>query len=178
MLGKGIIGSQDYSCQLSHDPSGPWWQRTPGLFWGENAHNSFYAAGLRTHALSIFDRAAVFTVSQFAQPSSMESERACKLMSLVSPDLLEALMIMFEAFLYHHILYWMGHKPFYRYKVHQPKRHQRRCWVILSAFEHQNDAHSPHFSAFAVGLISNIYGRFFGGNAFVVMVRKIKWISC
>jgi hypothetical protein len=177
MSGKGIIGFQDYSCQLSHDPNGPWWQKTPGLFWGEDAHNS-YAAGLRTHSFSIFDRAAVFTVSQFAQPISMESERTCKLMSLVSPALLEALIILFEAFLYHDILYWLGDKPFYRYKVHQPKRHQCRCWVILSAFEHQNDAHGPHFSAFAVGLISNIYGRFFGGNAFVVMVRKIQWISC
>ena len=26
------------------------------------------------------------------------------------------------------------------------------------------------FSAFAVGFVSNIYGRFFNGNAFVVMV--------
>ena len=26
------------------------------------------------------------------------------------------------------------------------------------------------FSAFAVGLVSNLYGRFFNGNAFVVMV--------
>jgi uncharacterized membrane protein YjjB (DUF3815 family) len=30
----------------------------------------------------------------------------------------------------------------------------------------------PISSAFAVGFVSNIYGRFFGGNAFVVMVRN------
>src|ERR1700691_6270760 len=34
------------------------------------------------------------------------------------------------------------------------------------------------YSAFAVGLVSNVYGRFFGGNAFVVMVCKIRCISC
>lgn len=28
------------------------------------------------------------------------------------------------------------------------------------------------FSAFAVGFVSNMYGRFFNGNAFVVMVRS------
>jgi len=72
-------------------------------------------------SVSIFDRAAVFTISQFAQSISMESERTCKLMSLVSSKLLETLMIFAKAFLYHHILYWMGDKPFYRYKVHQPK---------------------------------------------------------
>lgn len=35
MVGRSIVGSQDFSCQMSHDPDGPWWQRTPSLYWGE-----------------------------------------------------------------------------------------------------------------------------------------------
>jgi hypothetical protein len=35
MAGKAIVGAEDYTCQLSHDPNGPWWQQTPSLFWGE-----------------------------------------------------------------------------------------------------------------------------------------------
>jgi hypothetical protein len=35
MTGKTIVGSQDYSCALSHNPNGPWWQKTPRLHWGE-----------------------------------------------------------------------------------------------------------------------------------------------
>ena len=31
---KGALGN-DYSCTQSHDPDGPWWQRTPPEWWGE-----------------------------------------------------------------------------------------------------------------------------------------------
>ena len=34
-----------------------------------------------------------------------------------------------------------------------------------------------HFSAFAVGIVANIYGRLFNGNAFVVMVTCLSVIS-
>ncbi|KZP13584.1 hypothetical protein FIBSPDRAFT_869093 [Athelia psychrophila] len=49
-------------------------------------------------------------------------------------------------------------------------------WVtnhfVGTKFINQNDI-SAAVGAFAVGLISNIYGRFFGGNAFVVMITGI-----
>ncbi|KAJ7607787.1 hypothetical protein DFH06DRAFT_1018404 [Mycena polygramma] len=33
MTGKTIVGSTDYACSVSHDAGGPWWQRTPSLYW-------------------------------------------------------------------------------------------------------------------------------------------------
>ncbi|KAJ7607797.1 hypothetical protein DFH06DRAFT_213696 [Mycena polygramma] len=33
MTGKSIVGSTDYACSVSHDAGGPWWQRTPSLYW-------------------------------------------------------------------------------------------------------------------------------------------------
>lgn len=39
-------------------------------------------------------------------------------------------------------------------------------------FRNQNDI-SAAFGAFAVGVVSNVYGRFFSGNAFVVMITGI-----
>lgn len=30
-----LAGSDDLTCGSSHDPNGPWWQRTPPLWWGE-----------------------------------------------------------------------------------------------------------------------------------------------
>lgn len=32
--GKTIIGPEDFSCSISHNSDGPWWQRTPSEFWG------------------------------------------------------------------------------------------------------------------------------------------------
>ena len=32
---KSLVGPEDYSCRESHDPHGPWWQRTPSLYFGE-----------------------------------------------------------------------------------------------------------------------------------------------
>ena len=87
MSGKGIIGSEDYSCQLSHDPNGPWWQQTPNLFWGETFAFGFCAVcgTHRSHFFSVFNGATVFTVFKFAQSVAMESERACTSMSSASP---------------------------------------------------------------------------------------------
>ncbi|KAJ7642254.1 DUF1212-domain-containing protein [Roridomyces roridus] len=31
--GRSVRGAIDFTCSLSHDPRGGWWQRTPGLFW-------------------------------------------------------------------------------------------------------------------------------------------------
>lgn len=33
MIGEAIVGSTDYTCVFSHDPTGPWWQQTPSLWW-------------------------------------------------------------------------------------------------------------------------------------------------
>ncbi len=35
LTNRSLAGSDDLSCGLSHDPNGPWWQRTPPLWWGE-----------------------------------------------------------------------------------------------------------------------------------------------
>lgn len=43
-------------------------------------------------------------------------------------------------------------------------------------FPNQSDI-SAAVGAFAVGLVSNLYGRFFAGNAFVVMVRSLFYIK-
>ena len=32
---KTVVGPEDYYCRESHDPYGPWWQRTPSLYFGE-----------------------------------------------------------------------------------------------------------------------------------------------
>ncbi|KAI6103817.1 hypothetical protein EDD16DRAFT_1640690 [Pisolithus croceorrhizus] len=33
LVGKQIVGPEDYTCLDSHDPLGPWWQQTPSLWW-------------------------------------------------------------------------------------------------------------------------------------------------
>ena len=33
IIGQSIIGPTDYTCVESHDPAGPWWQKTPSLWW-------------------------------------------------------------------------------------------------------------------------------------------------
>lgn len=35
ITGNEVVGPADYSCSSSHDASGPWWQRTPSIWWGE-----------------------------------------------------------------------------------------------------------------------------------------------
>jgi uncharacterized membrane protein YjjP (DUF1212 family) len=32
-----IYGATDYTCSSSHDPNGPWYQRTPSEYWGKRA---------------------------------------------------------------------------------------------------------------------------------------------
>jgi hypothetical protein len=34
MFTTTVVGPEDYSCGQSHDPFGPWWQRTPSLHFG------------------------------------------------------------------------------------------------------------------------------------------------
>jgi hypothetical protein len=34
LTGGVIVGPEDYGCSLSHNANGPWYQRTPSLFWG------------------------------------------------------------------------------------------------------------------------------------------------
>jgi hypothetical protein len=35
-----IIGSTDYTCSISHDADGAWYQRTPSSYWGTCARSS------------------------------------------------------------------------------------------------------------------------------------------
>ena len=32
---RKVYGPEDYPCSLSHDPHGPWYQRTPSSAWGD-----------------------------------------------------------------------------------------------------------------------------------------------
>jgi len=32
--GTTVFGPEDYSCSMTHDANGPWYQRTPSGFWG------------------------------------------------------------------------------------------------------------------------------------------------
>lgn len=34
---RGVYGADDYTCSLAHDPSGPWYRRTPSIWWGEHS---------------------------------------------------------------------------------------------------------------------------------------------
>ncbi|KAL7278313.1 hypothetical protein ACG7TL_008289 [Trametes sanguinea] len=78
-----LAGSDDLTCGLSHDPNGPWWQRTPSLWWGWVTNH--------------------FTGTRFKGQSDI----------------------------------------------------------------------SAAVGALAVGFVSNLYGRFFNGNAFVIMITGI-----
>ena len=67
---------------------------------------------------------------------------------------------------------WLGHQSLCQQKVPESERHQCCGWVGA------HGSFPPYSlivlcSAFAVGVIANIYGRFFRGNAFAVMVRPL-----
>lgn len=117
LVGKQIVGPTDYSCVDSHDPSGPWWQQTPSLWW------------------------AFLTVPMYSLFLSMR---------LMAPWWKRELLISI-------VVASMG-------------------WVTNHftsiKFPNQGDI-SAAVGAFVVGFVSNLYGRFFDGNAFVVMITGI-----
>ncbi|KAI6144460.1 hypothetical protein BKA82DRAFT_4178224 [Pisolithus tinctorius] len=116
-VGKQLVGATDYLCLESHDPSGPWWQQTPSLWW------------------------AFLTVPMYSLFLSMR---------LMAPWWRRELLVSI-------IISCMG-------------------WVTNHftslKFPNQGDI-SAAVGAFVVGFVSNLYGRFFEGNAFVVMITGI-----
>ena len=33
---RDVYGADDYTCSLAHDPTGPWYRRTPSVWWGKH----------------------------------------------------------------------------------------------------------------------------------------------
>ena len=60
---------------MTHNPDGPWYQRTPSVWWGE-----LYLVSAPPHAImadmvrSIFDCADVLYVFEHAQPGAAEPQ--------------------------------------------------------------------------------------------------------
>ena len=74
--GKGVIGPSDYSCQISHNASGSWWQRTPSVWWGKNQIVLLvFLYSLLTNFCSIPHCSDVLAVCQSAQSSPLEAKR-------------------------------------------------------------------------------------------------------
>ncbi|EGN92570.1 hypothetical protein SERLA73DRAFT_65511, partial [Serpula lacrymans var. lacrymans S7.3] len=117
MVGKTVVGATDYSCVESHDPLGPWWQRTAGLYW------AFLTVPMYSFFLSLRNQAPIF-------------RKEFVLLIAVS------------------CIGWVTNH------------------FASTKFPSQSDI-SAAVGAFAVGFVSNLYGRFFNGNAFVVMITGI-----
>ncbi|KAH9840878.1 uncharacterized protein C8Q71DRAFT_702019 [Rhodofomes roseus] len=112
-----LAGTDDLSCQSSHNPTGPWWQQTPSTWW----------AFLTVPAYSFF-------------------------------------------------LSLRNHAPLKRKETYLLVVVSCIGWVCNhftgTKFPNQNDIPAAVGGA-AVGFVANLYGRFFNGNAFVVMITGI-----
>ncbi|KAF8553122.1 DUF1212-domain-containing protein [Imleria badia] len=117
ILGRSIIGPIDYTCVDSHDPAGPWWQRTPSLWW------------------------AFLTVPMYSLFLSLR---------LMAPWWKKEMILLIAI----SSIGWVTNH------------------FVSTKFPNQSDI-SAAVGAFAVGFVSNMYGRFFNGNAFVVMITGI-----
>ncbi|OAX39469.1 DUF1212-domain-containing protein [Rhizopogon vinicolor AM-OR11-026] len=115
--GHGIYGATDYSCGESHSSDGPWWQRTPSLWW------------------------AFLTVPSYSLFLSLRFGAVLR-----QKELLLLVAISCIGWVTNHF--------------------------VGTKFPNQSDI-SAAVGAFAVGFVSNLYGRFFEGNAFVVMITGI-----
>lgn len=81
MTGLPIFGPEDYLCASSHS-NAPWYRTTPSQYWGEPTPVSSAGLARVSYLLltySIPDRTHVLPVPQFAQPSAMVLQGACKL---------------------------------------------------------------------------------------------------
>jgi hypothetical protein len=87
MSSTQIYGTEDYLCTASHDPNGPWYQRTPGPFWDKSI--SLDCKQRKADCVSTITlpfSSHVFTVSELEEWSTLESQRNGKV-SLISRDL-------------------------------------------------------------------------------------------
>ena len=95
IVGRGVVGATDYACSQSHDPEGPWWQRTPSLWW----------AFLTVPCYSLFLSLRFGAVLK-------RKELVSPVISLVKPVLMCCDLAVIVA-LGRHFLHRMGDKPFY-----------------------------------------------------------------
>ncbi|KAI0942559.1 hypothetical protein AcW1_003155 [Taiwanofungus camphoratus] len=111
------LRADDLTCAYTHNPHGPWYQRTPSLWW------------------------AFLTVPMYSLFLSLRN-----------------------------------HAPYWRKELPMLVIISSIGWVTNHftgiKFPNQSDI-SAAVGALAVGFISNVYGRFFNGNAFVVMITGI-----
>jgi len=114
---KDIVGTSDYTCSDSHNPDGPWYQRTPSEYW------------------------AFLTVPSYSLFLSLRNQAPYN-----KKELLLLVAISSIGWVTNHF--------------------------TSTKFPNQSDI-SAAVGAFAVGLVANLYGRFFNGNAFVVMITGI-----
>ncbi|KAK0459199.1 DUF1212-domain-containing protein [Desarmillaria tabescens] len=112
-----VVGVTDYKCALSHDPEGPWWQRTPSGYWYFLIVPMF-ASGLCLRNYMPWNRREMFLAVVIASVG------------------------------------WVSNH------------------FTSTKFVNQGDI-SAAVGAFAVGFVANLYGRFFSGNAFVIMIAGI-----
>lgn len=74
---KTIIGSTDYSCSISHDAHGPWYQRTPSLYWGERGFQCERERSETDYYFlfdSVLDGARVFAVLEPAESGAVAEQ--------------------------------------------------------------------------------------------------------
>ncbi|KAI0643470.1 DUF1212-domain-containing protein [Trametes meyenii] len=114
---QSLAGSDDLTCGMSHDPNGPWWQRTPSLWW------AFLTVPLYSLFLSLRNYAPW-------------RHRELYLLVAIS------------------CIGWVTNH------------------FTGVRFRNQSDI-SAAAGALAVGFVSNLYGRFCNGNAFVIMITGI-----
>lgn len=73
-----VYGAEDFLCTLTHDPSGPWYQRTPSKWWGELFlfFVLFVASGMTYVYVhdSILDCTNVLVLLEHEKPGPLESE--------------------------------------------------------------------------------------------------------
>ena len=143
-----LPGQDDVTCSMSHRPDGPWYQRTPSVAWGMFG-TGFLMFDALSFDCSFLDCTHVFSMAQSPILRTMEPQRT----STCSTHMCD-------------------HGT---YSYTQPLLIAISClgWATNHftglKFPGQNDVSSAA-GAFAVGFVSNLYARFFKGNAFVIMV--------
>ena len=66
MTHHDLAGTDDLSCQSSHDANGPWWQRTPSVWWGAFVKILTCSVCVLTHGSSVPYRTSVLVLLESA----------------------------------------------------------------------------------------------------------------
>jgi hypothetical protein len=109
---KALVGPEDYSCKQSHDPSGPWWQRTPSLYFGEGFFTP-YTMRVVLVTDGLFLVLAFLTVPMYSTFLSMRNQAPWNKKEMVCrcDKLLDIVVFNFSsACSCHYSLHWMGYE--------------------------------------------------------------------